>query len=492
MRTPLTSLHEIFLVWHPSTSATSDERLRALDSIRARYPETGWRLSLGLLPQPHAIATGTVRPRWHAWAPQEPATLTYSEISRRTLEITDRLLDDAGSDAHRWAELIRVVDDVPEEVRIHALRGVANVDPATTDEALLLELREALRTVVHHHWEFSDVSWSLPESTIEELYAEYLRLEPRDLVARHAWLFAPWPKLPMKASGQLGLDREQKELLKLRVSAMREVLDSGTDTFWRLVDAVESPWSVGYALAMTRRRFVLEVLDIALDSETESHRYVAQGSIAGIAHERGGLDKLQQLLDSPTWTPGQRGEIYLGLPFEPSTWDQLSHEPSGVIAHYWSAVSPYGRGQDLPRATITRAASEYAEWGSPVLALRILALCRVRHEAALMLSIMEQLMRDTPTDPLLWRELGSDLIYGLGSLTIETSELDRVAAIEWYFLPVLSAVQFGYRPRALDVALASDPSFFVAVLGHLYTPEGEERLAPSDEQRALRMRPSSC
>jgi len=485
MKTPIDSLHEIFLLWHPRTSASFEERLRVLDSVRDRYPRTGWSLLLGLLPKSHDLSVGTVQPRWHSWAPQDELVVSYSELSDAAIRVSDRLLADVGRRIDRWTELIRAADDLPRPGFQRLLEELSQLDKSTIDEPDLVAFREALRDLINRHWEHPDAKWALPDEYVSQLFDAYERFQPTDPVLRNSWLFTPWPKLPARRSGERSYEVDQKVAGEWRIAALREVLDeSGLDAFWALADAADSPWLVGFSLARTGRKVTRDVLAAALSSEYDRARQVALGILSGIASGQGGVERIHELLASPLWTPEQRGEIYLALPFGPSTWDELRNESPEVVAGYWTSVDPHGRGGDLPAAVVVRAATEYTRWGSPVRALRILALYGIEGQDDLKMAALESLVSNTPTDARTWSDLGHDLIDALGSL--ESAELDmrRVAAVEWYFLPILSQVQFGYRPAALDNALARDPSFFIELLSTVYRPEGAEERSLSEEEQA--------
>jgi len=65
---PINSLRAIFLAWHPSTVATIETRLAAIDAIFVSEPTIAWKLCVSLLPRPHDVGTPTDKPRWRTWA----------------------------------------------------------------------------------------------------------------------------------------------------------------------------------------------------------------------------------------------------------------------------------------------------------------------------------------------------------------------------------------------------------------------------------------
>jgi hypothetical protein len=63
---PMNSLREIFLPWHPQTSAPVERRIKVLDTLLKRYPETAWNLLLELLPGIHTATDLTNPPAFLA------------------------------------------------------------------------------------------------------------------------------------------------------------------------------------------------------------------------------------------------------------------------------------------------------------------------------------------------------------------------------------------------------------------------------------------
>ena len=61
---PENSLTEIFLPWHPSTNASQEQRLAALNLIARQVPEIGWTLITKLLQAMHNIGNYSERPKY--------------------------------------------------------------------------------------------------------------------------------------------------------------------------------------------------------------------------------------------------------------------------------------------------------------------------------------------------------------------------------------------------------------------------------------------
>jgi hypothetical protein len=157
---PINSLGEIFLPWHPSTKASVNQRLAALDRICDILPEIGWELLVKLLPTMHGMSSGTARPKLRE-AGRVEAAVTYAEYWEVQAAVVQRAIARVGHDPRRWQVLIA---------------GLSNFTPAGRAAALLAldqtlrhlqgddrkTLLEHLRREVEKHERFPDAKWVLP------------------------------------------------------------------------------------------------------------------------------------------------------------------------------------------------------------------------------------------------------------------------------------------------------------------------------------------
>jgi hypothetical protein len=485
MKRALESLRSIHLLWHPQTAAPFEERMFVIDSVRERYPETGWSLMLSILPTPHDVATPTSKPRWRPWAPQQREALTYVELGRQTREVVDRLLRAAEVRATRWTDLIGLLDSLPRDSFDQVVTTMSSIDFSESSREEILGLWSALRKLVAKHWKFAEAEWALPDAEVERLLRLYETLTPSDLKDRYSWLFSMHPDLP-----QIGVSLENRDeaALNARIPAIREIVEQGgMAAVLDVIGAADSPWHVGNALSRYDASLASDFLPLVLDSDDIRLFDAAQGFLTGIRILMGD-DPLLGLL-SPDftidWNPVQRAEIFLALPFDHEAWDLLASEGAAVRQHYWSTVSPFGRGQ-LSGEVVQRAAGELLAYGQNVAAVHLLSLYRAEGQQDLAVRALRQLAEEPPSDPRTWHQIGYELKTLLESLEeSEMADTDELAQLEWTYLPILARVEFGYRPPMLDRALASSPGLFVEVLGTVYRRAGDEAESePTEEQKA--------
>ena len=115
---PDSSLRQIFLLWHPQTLATSDERLKVINRLRKVETAAAWALMLALYPSGHGGMThNSPHPRWRDFSDREIETPTRTIIIKAATQIGEWLLEDVGSDQGRWQQLIKRFADLAPEAR---------------------------------------------------------------------------------------------------------------------------------------------------------------------------------------------------------------------------------------------------------------------------------------------------------------------------------------------------------------------------------------
>jgi hypothetical protein len=112
---PLNTLKEIFLAWHPGTSANLNQRLDALDLVLGRFDEVGWDLLRELLPKSSDVASPTHEPQWRDFGRSRKEILTNQLVWKAYQAYVQQAVGYAGKRGDRWKTLIDVCDDVTDQ-----------------------------------------------------------------------------------------------------------------------------------------------------------------------------------------------------------------------------------------------------------------------------------------------------------------------------------------------------------------------------------------
>lgn len=478
---PDRSLNQIFLPWRPQTAATREERLAVVDMLRRDTPDIAWPFTTGLLPTPHSISGFSYKPRWRDWQPDdEPAQMSTAEWAWHAEAIAERLVEDAGLDGQRWADLVARLPYLPLAQHELIRDRLGTLDPHALADKDRTAVTEALRTLVRDHRRFPDAPWAMPAEMVDRIAEQLNRFEDGGNAPDAAWLFAryvelpgPWPK---------DVEAEQEAVTQLRETAVRTLLaEDGPDAFWELAEHCEAPdllgWAAGQAAEDLADSMVAE-----LDSADPVRWQAARGWVAGRFASAGWPWATTCLETAEAWPAPRAAGFLLAIPPDSQAFhwaDQLGDE---VRERYWENVQPLIIRDNADRE---RAARTLVERGRAVSALG--ALTMLARQGAPDPSLIIDALEAASPDPDLRGGALTMFVYHVTSLLDyldgrPDADRHRLAMIEWRYLPVLESRQ---RPaRVLHQELARDPEFFVNVIAMVFRPEqGDQAQDATEEER---------
>ncbi|MCG8348296.1 MAG: hypothetical protein MI924_11020 [Chloroflexales bacterium] len=480
---PENSLREIFLFWHPQTTARLTQRLGALDLIRKREPPVAWNLMCRLLPESHSIATPTAAPKWREWASEEQPQVTYAELFEAACAIVERLLADVGDDAQRWQDLIEHIDDVPQEQRDAIVKRLEAIDLDTLPRETGLAIREALRVMITRHREIPDANWVMPKEIITRLDGVYKRFEPSDLIDKYAWLFSNNSKL-MEPFGH-DWQARQRAMGRARMDAAAQVYkQGGLRLLLMMVDSVEQPGELGMTLGNDALLATEEtqLLHECLGTEESIHSAFIRGYVTARSRVAGWqwIEEMVAGSGRADLSSPQQSEFFLCLPFESHSWDLLSGMPIETQRLYWRQAGPWG----CSAIDCLRAVTLFLEHDRPYAALVLIALgrCEAAVSPEIIADVLDGIIQSTPEYSLDVHSLGYHISESLDLLEASGSAPEeRIAALEWSLLPLLEHQSRG--PKILHRELARNPNFFVEILTLIYRAEHDEPSEQSDQDQ---------
>jgi hypothetical protein len=482
---PSGSLREIFLPWHPSTTATISERLDVLAALRQRYPKVTWTLLVSLLPKNHDIASFTYQPRIRA-LPATQHRATRKDVYDFTAAILPWLLDDAGIDGQRWADILEAVDDLPKELAERVLNALSTSGAEAFSDDSRRVIWNRLRVTITHHRAYRDAEWAMPEELLTQLEDAYSKFQPGKILERSLWLFASHPPLVERQ-----WDEYQTELRRLRQGAVSDLLRAdGLAGVEQLATQVERPDEVGVALGLVISSEDGETIHRAavdeLLADDERLRRMGAGYVFSRFEQKGWEWAEDELTTLRGWPAESIAQFLLALPAEPRTWNQLRRFDKEVAAEYWRLVYPLAVRDD---ADIPTAVKDLIAFGRPLAAVDLLGnrIDSTGHDfdVELVLSTLEAATAATAdefqTVPSLAYVVDRLLVF----LDRRGADLTRIARVEWSFLPLLSDSE--RESTTLHQFLTQDPAFFVSAMTMMYKAEGEHREATSEDRARSRL-----
>ena len=477
---PLASLIGLFRLWLPQTAATPSQRLLVLDSLRRRHPEIVWPLMLAILPHRMAVAVPAAKPRFRDW-PAEDAEPSASDLGLAVSNVIGLLLDDAGSTARRWKDLIDALQQLPDSVVDGMIDRISTVDESAWTDTEREAVHGQLRELITQHRRFPTAGWAWSPERINRLVPIADRLAPRDPMIRWRWLFTSHPNVAI--ADPFDHDLYERELAQERLSALRAI---GRDRVFDLAVAVEAPWAVGLALADLAKSWKLRapaLLNRAFAEQSAPLEQLARGFLVRGASTHGNiwLERILQSRTAASWPADWRAQLLVLLPFNKETWAQVDAEGEELTTLYWGNVSYLGHGP-LDRETVDSVAIRLLGAAAITRAIDFLALYRDTASTQLELDTLLFAV-GTPQANVPWQNIAHEVFGLLDRLQRDPQiDQDQVAMLEWQLVPFIDVGQ--YQPNALFSKLARDPGFFVELLELIYRAEGDEPRRQMDARAA--------
>ena len=486
---PLASLKAIFRSWLPETSAPLDERLAALDRLRAGDNEVAWSVMLSMLPEHHATAFPSARPSFRDWAVDVRGKVTYGEIARTTGEVGSRLREDAAERGARWSALIERLPLLPPGEHEAVVVDLQTLDREALDVNERTTIWSGLRELVGRHRGYRNADLAMPEERLERLESLAALFAPDDPAALYGWLFGYRPDLP---DGDDALDtswKARKERVRsARVKAVELMMtEDGVDVLESLADQVEDPLGLGLAAGSSDAGIAqTDHLLRLLANATPSRARLATGF--AMARHRAEGDKWvgRQLRRADlALSPDQEAALLHVLPATTETWELVRKRGEPTRLAYWRKIGVH----TISSEHVSEATQQLIEVGRRLAAVDLLWLS-IRRDSEpspeLVARVLEAAIsaeghHEGPSDH--FAHSVGELLDGLHESGFDQATLAR---LEWAFLPVVD--RFVRRPKALHKLLSDSPDFFIEVLSLVYRAKGEEPVdLDNEDQHRARM-----
>jgi hypothetical protein len=486
---PANSLADIFRTWCPQTSLSLSRRISVLDALRRDHEQVAWNLMLTMLLVREGATGGfTHSPRFRQWKPADKGVLPADEW-QASVEASKRLLEDVGKQPGRWPELIGHLADFPAAERNAALDQLSSLSRSNELDATRREhIWTGLDKLERAHRKFAGARWSLPSDDLDRISAVAQLFAPADPVEANTWLFNE--HFPDVGNMNDDYETHRQRIDAVRAEAVRTIeAASGIDGLMRLARSAKLPGFVGTATASLASPALDERLIPLLDYDDPGLVNLAWGYCDRRSQTQG-MSWVREHVKLLEDRPLAQARLLQTAPDLAEAWHLASDLGEEVERPYWREFSPTGRGPDF--ALVNEAAASMLRFDRVVGALDLLNLY-VRSDDRrvspdLVLDALERLIvlsqsHDEPIQQLSSYELNGLLDYVRDASVSE----DRLATLEWQFLPALG---YDARSPVLERQLARDPKFFVEILSLVFKPKNSDRDAdvqPHVAQNAYRL-----
>ena len=463
---PISSLQAIYRSWMPQTAASLTQRIKALEMLIKKFPDIGWQICIEQLASGIRSGTYSYRPRWSNDASGVGEPVTYEEMYECERKALDLALAWAPHDQKTLGDLVERLHAISENDHVRIWELIDAWADSKINEKAKAELRERIRMFTFTR---RGRLRGLNETTKERARIAYEKLEPRDPVIRHSWLFAQhWvkPSEDEIEDGHFNYSEHNERTRKLRVAAMKAIwAERGFEGVTALLSLSNAPDTVGSSLGLiiteanARADFLRQCLAMTGDMERKID-FCMQGFLMSVDDEERGaiLSAVAKGMDTD-----RNVRLFRHSPFEQNTWRLLDRYGKETQDRYWQEVFPYWNHHS--EAELIEIIDRLLEAKRPHVAFHTVAI--PLHWSQIETSRLKRLLRAAATldaEPADWYRVDDYYIStALNSLDGRTGvSPDEMAELEFLYIDALEHSEHGI-PN-LERQISESPAIFVQAL----------------------------
>ena len=465
---PISSLYATYWSSCPQTTASLEERIMALKTLTDRFPDIGWQICIAQL-QTSSSIIDSYRPRWRNDASGAGRWVTErEECDAFTRKALDLVLKWPEHDQKTLSDLVERLPVISEEYQTLVWDLIDTWADSETDEKAKAGLRERIRRLA---FTWRGRLHGLKDETRNRAHIAYEKLQPRDPVVRHTWLFAQhWvePSSDEVEDENFDYTKREEKVRTLRTMAMEEIwMKRGFEGVQALLSRSDAPATIGGSLGLNittvnaRTDFLRQCFSITGDLERKIDGCI-QGFLMSVGD--GALDALLSAV-CEGMAPDRMVRLFRCAPFKQDTWHLLDQYSQEIQDRYWQKVEPqWNRDSE---AELIEIIDRLLEAQRPRAAFHTVD----RDWSQVETSRLKHLLRavatvdDEPEDQYILD--AHSLSEALDSLDGRTGvSPDEMAQLEFMFIMALEHSKHGI-PN-LERQIAESPAFFVQVLAFAF------------------------
>ncbi|WP_337044964.1 hypothetical protein [Emticicia sp. 17c] len=468
----LSSLKRIFLPWHPSTNASSSQRLAAIDKIISNNDEVSWVLLSELLPNHNEVTTSTTQPRFRDMESASKERLTYAVVWKMQEQIVQCSIKIASDKINRWEIIINRISQFGPVREKYNLYSIV-LDHLEKIDIKILE--DETNTIWHsiinsfNRMRRQGIFINNPEliSQLDRIESKWRPIEQVDNVI---WLFNAYlPTLPNSTKTENILDLIQIE----RSNAIREIVETeDIHSIIELVQKVKLQRLVAQTLIdlNASEKLIFRLAEVTnLKTEFREFLFVLSSEAHNINKDRW----LKWVIDKSV-LKGFEIEIVnllFGFPDNLETWKFVNKLGKNIESIYWSNKIIFIQTIDDP--TIKYAIKKGIKFGR---ALNLLGLIDNNFEKlspVIIKQVLDAIIKEIQSGIAKFESLTTHYLKNVFEKIYQntTFSLEDLGTLEYSFLSVF---EIDYKPSALFHFMANSPSFFVEILSHAHRASGSE------------------
>ncbi len=479
---PSNSLSTIFLPWLPQTMASIEKRKVAVKTLQKENEDEAWKLILKLLPNQHQISSGSSKPRWRKWIPDDwDKTVSHKDYWEQISFYTEMAVEIAKNDIAKLNILIDHLDNLTGDSFKKMLEHLSSPEIVNKPEEERVNIWETLVSFISKHRKYADAKWAMGSEVVSKIENVAVKLAPKNPLFLYHRLFSEPDHELIDEKGKF--QEQQEELEKYRRAAIKEIYDfGGISTVISFIEMVKFPEIVGNSLgAIAEIKEDLAFLPEFLKEDNKKHLQFVRGFIFSRYQNKGGgwIDKLNR----GSWSFIQTGIFLTCLLFTMETWKRAKKYLGEHESEYWKRVQFY---PFLEKDDLYYAIDKLVKYDRPYLAISCLS--RLVHKNQ---PLNKKKAINTLRAAVSYKETFSMRTYDIVEIIkalqdAPDTNLEDLSDIEWAYLPLLDSYR-GTSPKTLGMRLASDYKFFCEVIRFVYrsNKKVKEDMKPTEQQQAI-------
>lgn len=468
---PYHSLYTIYNALMPQTSATLEERKKALSYLIKTYPEVGFEVCIAQFNvSGRWIGEYSFKPRWKSDATGYGDPIMQDEayqFIQHAKELSINFQHHGEYSFQQIVERMELLNVTQQKVIWDSIKSWSKIEKDINNK---LKLRDSIR---EYAMTLRSIRRGISDQIIEQAREIYDLLSPSDTLLKHRWLFE-------KIGVQLAVNEDfdeindyeerQKKLQDARNQAINEIwMEMGFDALVSLIEASEDPGIIGWSIS----KVLIEDSELELGfirllqlNNPELHLKINlfyKGYLQGLSDNDRIVffSKIKKMVSEENYV-----RILLQSPINSLVWKEIETLSDESIKFYWNEVKPnfYAR---LQPEEMHKLVNNLIDAKRARTAFQALHLDFEHINSQLLFKILYAIANNEPHKSEFNSVNSYDVarILHLLNTRNETSERD-IATLEFFYAAMLDHTD--YELVNLKNQLSQSPYFFMELLAILY------------------------
>lgn len=468
MNKPISSLAAIFRSWMPQTAASFQDRAKALEMLIKRYPDIAWQICIEQFGTDSRMGFYSHRPRWRSDASGAGQPVSRKEMYEFTRKALDFSLAWPKYDEKTLGDLVERLDGMPDEDQTTVWNLIDAWADAETDDNVKAVLRERIRKFAFTR---RGRRRGLKEATRDRAREAYSKLQARDPVIRHAWLFANhWVEESADEieDEDYNYAKREERIHKLRTAAIKEIWkERGFEGVKALLSSGCASHTIGHylALCIKGKKATVDFLrrGLSINGDLEN---AADSCLQGFIQSTDDKARSEMLSTvAKDMDVEQIVRLFRTAPFGSETWRLLDQYSDEIRDRYWQEVYPYWNRHT--EAEIIEIIDRLLEAKRPRAAFEAVHMDWSKIETSRLKRLLLAVATSNAEPAGLFKLEGYHISAALKSLDGRTGvSPDEMAQLEFLYIKALDHSEHGI-PN-LERQIADSPAIFVQALALAY------------------------